>query len=116
VDQGLAADKGSQLLFIADTGVNMRSYMMESGSMVGMDGMEMEGMSVSATTGMMMAMNQNFISITNTGASGNPSKKSERADDSRGAGRYGADSVLQRRDGTRSLLLESPTRQRNGSR
>ena len=75
VDQGLAADKGSQLLFIADTGVNMRSYMMESGSMVGMDGMEMEGMSVSATTGMMMAMNQNFISITNTGASGNPSKK-----------------------------------------
>ena len=75
VDQGLAADKGSQLLFIADTGVNMRSYMMESGPMMGMDGMDMEGMSVSATTGMTRAMNQNFISITNTASSGNPSKK-----------------------------------------
>ncbi len=71
VDQGLAADKGSQLLFIADTGVNMRSYMAD------MD-MEMMDMSVSGMTGVMGAMQKNFISITNTAPSGNPEKKRDK--------------------------------------
>lgn len=75
VDQGFAADKGSQLLFIADTGINMRSHMADTGAMMDMESMTMADMSVSGMTGVMGAMLKNFISVTNTGPSGDPKKK-----------------------------------------